>query len=244
MVSGGNRLEIFVYLDRAVPELERTIGQHSMVLGCIPLVNLFRSAASRSGHPYADRIPGRARCTATAFRGSLEHRAGAGNPAGRLDPAVAAVLPADGIGPGSQPRLADSTTRRGARRAGRARHRGLPRAARSRLRSGGRQPTPRCRSMRCASTATCRPTCPSAAAARICGWSRERHRSRRSPPVTAPTTTLRPPLRENGFWRLISHLSLGHLSVTGGTGGADALKEVLRLYAFRDTPETQRRSRP
>ena len=49
---------------------------------------------------------------------------------------------------------------------------------------------------------------------------------------------MRPPLRENGVWRLISHLSLSHLSVTGGTEGAEALKEVLRLYAFRDTPET------
>ena len=38
-------------------------------------------------------------------------------------------------------------------------------------------------------------------------------------PVTPPTTTLRPPLRENGFWRLISHLSLSHLSVAGGPGG-------------------------
>jgi type VI secretion system protein ImpG len=57
-------------------------------------------------------------------------------------------------------------------------------------------------------------------------------------PVTPPTTTMRPPLREHGFWRLISHLSLGHLSVAGGREGAEALKEVLRLYAFRDTPET------
>ena len=34
--------------------------------------------------------------------------------------------------------------------------------------------------------------------------------------VTPPSTTLRPPLRERGFWRLVSHLSLGHLAVTGG----------------------------
>ena len=41
LVSGGNRLEIFVYLDRSLPELERTIGQQSLALGCTPLVNLF-----------------------------------------------------------------------------------------------------------------------------------------------------------------------------------------------------------
>jgi type VI secretion system protein ImpG len=57
--------------------------------------------------------------------------------------------------------------------------------------------------------------------------------------VTAATPTLRPPLREGGFWRLVSHLSLGHLSVTGGREGAVALKEVLRLYDLRDSAETR-----
>jgi type VI secretion system protein ImpG len=46
-------------------------------------------------------------------------------------------------------------------------------------------------------------------------------------------------LRARGAWRLISHLSLGHLSVTGGAEGAAALKEVLRLYDLRDTAETR-----
>jgi type VI secretion system protein ImpG len=50
---------------------------------------------------------------------------------------------------------------------------------------------------------------------------------------------LRPQYRASGAWRLISHLSLGHLSVTGGAAGAAALKEVLRLYDLRDTSETR-----
>jgi type VI secretion system protein ImpG len=37
----------------------------------------------------------------------------------------------------------------------------------------------------------------------------------------------------------VSHLSLGHLSLVGGTAGADALKEMLRLYDLRDSPETR-----
>jgi type VI secretion system protein ImpG len=57
--------------------------------------------------------------------------------------------------------------------------------------------------------------------------------------ITPPTPTLRPELRARGAWRLISHLSLGHLSVTGGAQGAAALKEVLRLYDLRDTAETR-----
>jgi len=57
--------------------------------------------------------------------------------------------------------------------------------------------------------------------------------------LTAPTPTLRHPLREGRFWRLVSHLSLGHLSVTGGADGAAALKEVLRLYDLRESAETR-----
>ncbi len=57
--------------------------------------------------------------------------------------------------------------------------------------------------------------------------------------MTPPTPTLRAELRARGAWRLISHLSLGHLSVTGGAAGAAALKEVLRLYDLRDTAETR-----
>jgi type VI secretion system protein ImpG len=57
--------------------------------------------------------------------------------------------------------------------------------------------------------------------------------------ITPPTPTLRPEFRAKGAWRLVSHLSLGHLSVTGGAAGAAALKEVLRLYDLRDTAETR-----
>jgi len=57
--------------------------------------------------------------------------------------------------------------------------------------------------------------------------------------ITPPTPTLRPEFRSRGAWRLISHISLGHLSVTGGAEGAVAMKEVLRLYDLRDTAETR-----
>ncbi len=41
LVSGGNRMEIFVYLDRAIPELERAVGNDALVPGCTPIVNPF-----------------------------------------------------------------------------------------------------------------------------------------------------------------------------------------------------------
>lgn len=57
--------------------------------------------------------------------------------------------------------------------------------------------------------------------------------------LIAPTPALRRTLRERGFWQLISHLSLGHLSLVGGANGALAMQEVLRLYDLRKTAETE-----
>lgn len=51
--------------------------------------------------------------------------------------------------------------------------------------------------------------------------------------LTQPTTTGRPNLREGMLWRLVSQLSLNHLSITEGAAGAQALKEILRLYDLR-----------
>jgi type VI secretion system protein ImpG len=57
-----------------------------------------------------------------------------------------------------------------------------------------------------------------------------------------PTNTVRPPLRRGAQWRLISHLSLNHLSIIGDGGrpAADALREILALYDFNDSPATRR----
>jgi type VI secretion system protein ImpG len=42
-----------------------------------------------------------------------------------------------------------------------------------------------------------------------------------------------------GLWRLISHLTLNHLSITEAEQGAAALREMLKLYDFRDSAETR-----
>ena len=57
--------------------------------------------------------------------------------------------------------------------------------------------------------------------------------------VVNPTSTIRPPLRERGYWRLISHLNLNHLSLSNGGGSVEAIKEILRLYDFRDSASTR-----
>ncbi|WP_231758718.1 type VI secretion system baseplate subunit TssF [Microbulbifer elongatus] len=56
--------------------------------------------------------------------------------------------------------------------------------------------------------------------------------------VVPPTETLRPPRRERSYWRLVSHLNLNHLSLSG-EGGCDAFKEILRLYDFRNSGSTR-----
>jgi type VI secretion system protein ImpG len=49
-----------------------------------------------------------------------------------------------------------------------------------------------------------------------------------------PTPAVRPPTRHGLQWRLISHLSLNHLSIV--QGGRTALQEILRLYDFSNDP--------
>ncbi len=56
--------------------------------------------------------------------------------------------------------------------------------------------------------------------------------------VTAPTPTLRPPRGEEGYFGLVSHLALNHLSLVGDEAAA-SLREILSLYDFRNAPETR-----
>lgn len=49
-----------------------------------------------------------------------------------------------------------------------------------------------------------------------------------------PTAPVHPPLGAAAYWRLVSHLSLNHLSLTNDRLGLSALREILRLYDFAD----------
>jgi type VI secretion system protein ImpG len=50
-----------------------------------------------------------------------------------------------------------------------------------------------------------------------------------------PSVCIRPPMRDGARWRLLSHLNLNHLSISGGKDATNALKEILRLYDFKDS---------
>ena len=57
--------------------------------------------------------------------------------------------------------------------------------------------------------------------------------------LVAPRAPLRLPNRKQSAWRLISHLTLNHLSLIDQDSGPTALREILRLYDFRDAAETR-----
>jgi type VI secretion system protein ImpG len=54
--------------------------------------------------------------------------------------------------------------------------------------------------------------------------------------VTKPTRTIRPDLGQGVAWKIISHLTLNHLSITDEP---EALKDILRLYNHTRRPETE-----
>jgi type VI secretion system protein ImpG len=256
LLGAGHRMDLFIYLDRLMPDLERAVDGASFALGCSPIVNLFSQrceyirldhtaieyrVAADARRPQAMEIWSVDRVRETGADG----RSRQWQPFYRLTGPVAANA-FQAAEPGSDqdddsPGGSYGTVRRDATGRGggtevfltphdpafdstRAEdavlsvdamclNRDLPAA----LPFGGGHPHLR---LVDAVTAITGITC-----------------------LTAPTLTLRRPVREKGFWRLVSHLSLGHLSVTGGAEGAAALREVLRLYDLRDSPETRAATR-
>jgi len=59
--------------------------------------------------------------------------------------------------------------------------------------------------------------------------------------LNRPTQQLAPPTTGGTFWRLVSHLSVNHLSIAEGADGIAALREILLLYCpSEDLPATRR----
>jgi type VI secretion system protein ImpG len=56
--------------------------------------------------------------------------------------------------------------------------------------------------------------------------------------VGRPTRPLPPRLGGATAWRLVSHLSLNHLSLSEGSDSLNALREILGLYSVSDRPST------
>ena len=58
--------------------------------------------------------------------------------------------------------------------------------------------------------------------------------------LTRPTETAYPALGGATLWKLVSNLSLNHLSLSSGAASLDALREVLRLYNISASPFVDR----
>jgi len=238
LLAAGNRLEIFVYLNRAAPELERAIDQNALVLGCTPIVNLFEQVCEPIALRHTELeyriIPDVRRPAALEvwsvdrvretrpdgthrpwrpFYRLAEHDRDAGSATGYYNTVRRESGSLGGTEVYLTPYDPEFDTQAPADAVLSVDATCLNRDLPGELPFGGGHPALRLVE---GSTAIAHVTC-----------------------LTAPTRTLRAPIREKGFWRLVSHLSLGHLSVVGGDDGAAALREILRLYDLRNLPETR-----
>jgi type VI secretion system protein ImpG len=239
MIKAGGRLEVFIYLNRAGVELERAVNKDNFALGCAPIVNLFTQRAE----PIAlDQTQPEYRVVPDVRRqGALEVYA------------VAGVTSADG-----EARVTRHHPFFGQHHAGGTAGKEGPYWTATRRPAGGRDPGTEvylslvdldfdpmqpADSVATVETLCCNRDLPAQlpfggghphlkpvqGAAAVQGISC----------LTPPTPTLRLGERRGHRRRLISHLSLNHLTISGGAQGLEALKEMLRLYDFRDSPETR-----
>jgi type VI secretion system protein ImpG len=245
----GQRLEVFVYLDRTAPDLEQNVTADTFRLGCTPIVNLYAQRAEPiplthteyqyrvvpdARRPLAHEVYSIDRVTATTpDRRQVEYQpffsakhAGAApehywhssrRAAEQADPSRAA--PGTAIDHGTEVFLSLVDLDLNLSAAGgwtltvetTCLNRDLP----QKLPVGGDQP-------RFSLSDGAGPV------SRIVG-------------LTPPTPTLRPAMKRGVLWRLISHLSLNYLSLVEGGAGAEALREIVKLYDFADSAETRKR---
>ena len=239
LVQQGDRMEVFIWLSRASPELERSVSVESFALGCTPAINLFPTRCepvaldgTRSEWPV---MPDARRPSALEVHSVQRVRES------RPDGSRRAVLPFHRLG---RAEAAEET--------GDIHYLALRRPAAAPL--GGTHTT---LALRDAAFDAARPADAVLSIDALCcnrdlpamlpfgggqpllrivdgGISLDGAEC-----LSAPTPTLRPALGDRSAWKLISHLALNHLGITGGEQGALALREILRLHDLRDTPETR-----
>jgi type VI secretion system protein ImpG len=239
----GSRLEIYLYLDRAAPDLEQNISADTFRLGCSPIVNLYRHRAEPiqlSHTEYEHHVVPDVRRPLAHEIFTVE-RVSASSPAGErmeFQPFYSVKHAVEG---GTAQSLWHATRRPGEAEEGQGDHgteiyislvdlnlqpaapddwtldveatclnRDLP----QRLPFGGGQPHLQLSE---GGPLVSRIEC-----------------------LTAPTRTRRPALKHGALWRLISHLSLNHLSLVDPGDKADALREILKLYDFADSAGTRK----
>nr|WP_294501570.1 type VI secretion system baseplate subunit TssF [uncultured Rhodopila sp.] len=226
----GETMEVYVYLDQEAPELARSVNARSLQLGCAPAVNLFPMTCDpiTLDHTQTEYLvtPDRRRMDAlevwsiTGVRETREGGVRPWRPFYRLTPGHGATA----AGPSYL------TIRREAQAGSDVWIAPCDPA----LDPDGSAATRLSVDALCSNRDLPRQL-PVDAPLRVTGGGSGIEGARA---VTAATAPLRPRLREKRFWRLISHLALGHLSLTGDDT-AHALREVLRLYNLDDSERAE-----
>ncbi|ONG43913.1 type VI secretion system protein ImpG, partial [Pseudoroseomonas deserti] len=239
LMQQGDKLEVFIWLSRAVPELERSVTADSFALGCTPAINLFpqrcEPIALDGTRSEWQVMPDARRPAALEVHSLTRIRES------RPDGSRREVLPFHRLG-----RVEEDET------AAEVHYLALRRPAPAPL--GGTQTHLALRDL---SFDPARPADAVLSIDALCcnrdlpsmlpfGGGQPRLRVADggvsldgAECLSAPTPTLRPGLQDRSAWKLISHLALNHLGITGGEQGALALKEMLRLHDLRDTPENR-----
>jgi type VI secretion system protein ImpG len=243
LAGKGRLLDVFIYLRKPSPLLERSISAAAFALNCVPVVNLFPQVAEPiafhqrhseyrvvpdSRRPQALEVYGIGQVAAIDADGgrraiqpfyAVGHEIdGEGLKASARNTVwwLTHRRPADAQNPGSEVYLSltdpDFNPRQPASETLHIEALCLNRNLPERLPFGGGQPALRLLE-----------PLPMVKSLRL---------------LTAPTPTVRPEIGKGGHWKLISHLSLNHLSLVSD-GGLEALKEILTLYDFRDSAETR-----
>lgn len=231
----GRTLELFVYLDRAHSDLQRQIGPSTFVQGCAPVVNLFRQTAepvrlSQDRYEYKI-VPDARRAESVEIYKVEEVRAVDQNGSSRE------FLPFYALEHGNREVSGYwHTSRR--REAGASDGRALYLS----LVDEHFDPEVPADSVLHVMTTCTNGELP---AAIPYGGGQPRLGFVRGFPgvqdlraMTAFTPTRAPRLGDTNRWRLVSHLTLNHLSLEGGES-TRALKEILKLYDVADSPETR-----
>jgi type VI secretion system protein ImpG len=236
LVGAGNKLEVFIYLSRSVTELERTVSGDSFALGCTPIVNLFPMRAEPihlAERSFEYRIVPDARRARGLEIYSVE-QVRLTSPAGEEVEVEPFYSIRHGLGIKAQSYW--HTTRRP----------GAEAVGGSEVFLGLVSPAFETNAPAAWTTSVSilafnrdlPPQLPFGTGRPRLQLAKNTAGVQSLALLTAPTPPLRPQLGKLGRWRLVSHLLLNHLSLTDALEGADALREILKLYDLKDSRET------
>lgn len=235
--AAGGKLDLFLYFDKTFPELERSVTSEAIALGCAPVANLFplRAEPIAVDHSVSEYriVADSRRPMTTEVHSIVSVRSTDGTGQSRN------VLPMYGLDHhgAERPRCYWFT----ARRPGSGRDKGTelfltlvdadfdPAAPADEVMSLDVLCTNR-------NLATLLPYGGGRPGLTLAGGGSA---VKRIACLTPPTVPIRMTARGQYRWRLLSHLSLNHLSLVAGEEGAAALREILMLYDLRDSGETR-----